>query len=260
MGAGRIFSRQGPNWIFQGQWCRRQGCRGWTCTPNVLTCWNPAKIHENQGKNGTQRCLTSKNGAQRLQKNTWILFLEVTPIKGFFWKNFSGKSRTRHFGQFWSLRAKIFRKPKNLPAPTLMSRVWPKLSLQGGQKVAKFHFHHSKLRKQLFLQKIWWENVKFQNSGGPCPPLRPDAPKTLYNKKAEENNKNTFTNNHMIKFENNSHWYLFFILVFEPDTNFTEHKHTLSAQHKMIIIMYTERFVTALVVGLQDYRHLLANL
>jgi len=27
------------------------------------------KIPENLGKNGTQRCLTSKNGAQGLQKN-----------------------------------------------------------------------------------------------------------------------------------------------------------------------------------------------
>jgi len=33
-----------------------------------------------------------------------------------------------------------------------------------------------------------------------------------------------------MNFENNSHWYLFIILIFEPDTKFTEHKHTLSAQ------------------------------
>jgi len=31
---------------------------------------NPGKIPENPGKNVPQRCLTSKNGAQRLQKNT----------------------------------------------------------------------------------------------------------------------------------------------------------------------------------------------
>jgi len=38
---------------------------------------NPGKIHKNlgkilerPGKNGTQHCLTSTNGAQRLQKNT----------------------------------------------------------------------------------------------------------------------------------------------------------------------------------------------
>jgi len=37
-----------------------------------------------------------------------------------------------------------------------------------------------------------------------------------------------------------------------------EHKHKLSAQHRLIITD-TERFVTALVVGPQDYRHLFAN-
>ena len=53
-----------------------------------------------------------------------------------------------------------------------------------------------------------------------------------------------------MNYENNSHWYLFFILIFEPDTKFTEHKHTLSVLHRLIIID-TERFVMALVVGLQ---------
>ena len=37
---------------------------------------------ENLGKNATKSCLTSKNGAQGLQKNTWRPFLEVTPKKG----------------------------------------------------------------------------------------------------------------------------------------------------------------------------------
>jgi len=31
---------------------------------------NLGKIPKNPGKNGAQRCLTSKNGAQRLHKNT----------------------------------------------------------------------------------------------------------------------------------------------------------------------------------------------
>jgi len=31
---------------------------------------NPGEIPENPGKNSAQRCSTSKNGAQRLQKNT----------------------------------------------------------------------------------------------------------------------------------------------------------------------------------------------
>jgi len=49
-----------------------------------------------------------------------------------------------------------------------------------------------------------------------------------------------------------------FLLIFEPDTKSTEHKHTLSAQHRLII-WDTERFVTALVVRPQEYGHLFAN-
>ena len=48
------------------------------------------------------------------------------------------------------------------------------------------------------------------------------------------------------------------MLIFEPDTKFVEHKHTLSAQHRLII-QDTECFVTALVVGPQEYRHLFAD-
>jgi len=46
-------------------------------------------------------------------------------------------------------------------------------------------------------------------------------------------------------------------LIFESDTKSTEHKRT-SAQHRWIITD-TERFVTALLVGPQDYRLLFAN-
>ena len=51
----------------------------------------------------------------------------------------------------------------------------------------------------------------------------------------------------------------FNISIFEPDTKSVEHKHTLSAQHRLILTD-TERFVTALVGGPQSYRHLFANL
>jgi len=40
------------------------------------------KILENLVKNGAQRCLTSVNGTQCLQKNKWRPFLEVTLRKG----------------------------------------------------------------------------------------------------------------------------------------------------------------------------------
>ena len=48
------------------------------------------------------------------------------------------------------------------------------------------------------------------------------------------------------------------MLILEPETKPVEHKHTLSAQHRLIITD-TERFVTVLAVGPQDYRHLFAN-
>jgi len=62
------------------------------------------------------------------------------------------------------------------------------------------------------------------------------APETSYDKKAEEDNKNIFTNKHAMIFENNLQLFLF------------------------LIITDTEHFVSALVVGLQEYRYLFANL
>jgi len=38
--------------------------------PKCFDLLKSGKIPENQGKNVAQRCLTSKNDAQRLQKNT----------------------------------------------------------------------------------------------------------------------------------------------------------------------------------------------
>jgi len=43
-------------------------------------------------------------------------------------------------GTFGGLRVKILRTPKNLPAPTVMPRGWPKIYLQGGQKWQNFIF------------------------------------------------------------------------------------------------------------------------
>jgi len=71
------------------------GSGGVSTSPKILICWKSGKIlenlgkipedpnkipkylgkiPENLGKNGTQRCLTSKNGAQGLQKNKWRQF------------------------------------------------------------------------------------------------------------------------------------------------------------------------------------------
>jgi len=55
-------------------------------------------------------------------------------------------------------------------------------------------------------------------------------PETFCWKKAEENNNNIFTDRHIISLKIIVTGYLFSILISEPDTKFTEHKHTLSAQ------------------------------
>jgi len=78
---------------------------------------NPSKTPENLGKNGAQRCLTSKNGAQGLQKNKW---------RPFCWrshqKNGRQKLHDNFLGKFGKFCAKILCTPKNLLAPTPMLR------------------------------------------------------------------------------------------------------------------------------------------
>jgi len=84
---------------------------------------NLGKSPENPGKNGTQRCLTSKNGAQGLHKNTWIPFSGGYTKKRFSWfcgRKFVGKSCTK---TFWASLGKFGKNPshpKNLPVPTPM--------------------------------------------------------------------------------------------------------------------------------------------
>jgi len=76
---------------------------------------NLGKIPENLGKNGAQHCLTSKNGAQGLQKNKW---------RPFVWrshhKNGQQKLHDNFLVEFGKIWAKILCAPKNLLAPTHM--------------------------------------------------------------------------------------------------------------------------------------------
>jgi len=53
-----------------------------------------------------------------------------------------------------------------------------------GPKVAKLHFHHSKLRKQPFLQNDW-KTSNFKIRGGVGPLFDAHVPKTSCDKKAE---------------------------------------------------------------------------
>jgi len=78
---------------------------------------NLSKIPENRGRNCAQRCLTSKNSTQGLQKNT------RRPFCVYLRQIFLGKNCTENFlGKFGEIRAKILRTPKNLPAPTPMMK------------------------------------------------------------------------------------------------------------------------------------------
>jgi len=76
-----------------------------------LKIWE--KFPENLGGNGTQHCLTSKNGAQLSQKTSKTIF-------GGHTKKTVGKSCTTTFGQLWKNLAKILCTPKNFLAPTPM--------------------------------------------------------------------------------------------------------------------------------------------
>jgi len=90
--------------------------------------------------------------------------------KGSLWEKIYWKKSHKTFGKFGGLRATILRTPQNFPVPTtLMSRDWPKICLQEGPKEAKFHFHHSKQRKQLFLQKNMMGKCQILKSLGALP-------------------------------------------------------------------------------------------
>jgi len=56
-------------------------------------------------------------------------------------------------------------------------------------------------KKTNFFCKNCWENVKFRNLGAALTSIsEAHAPETSYDKKAEEDSKNIFTNNHAMIF------------------------------------------------------------
>ena len=128
---------------------------------------------------------------------------------------------------------------------------------RGGQKFQNYIFTTRNKEDTLFLQKLMG---KFQTlSSALASTSEAHAPETSYDKKAEEDNKNIFTNKHAMIFEIIFSYFYFNILIFEADMKSIEHKHALSAQHRLIITD-TEHFVSALVVGPREYRYLFANL
>ena len=96
--------------------------------------------------------------------------------------------------------------PLNMRARRIFSREGPIVHFlgvgqnifAGGNKCGKNWFSLLETKKTPFYQKNWWENVKFQNAGAALgPPSDAHAPKTSYDKKTGEDNKNIL-NTHMI--------------------------------------------------------------
>jgi len=85
---------------------------------------NLSEIPENPGKNGAQRCVTSKTDAQRFSKKQMkTFFLEVAQKKVFVifvGENLLAKVVQQLSGKFGEIRAKILRTSKNFLGPTPM--------------------------------------------------------------------------------------------------------------------------------------------
>jgi len=79
---------------------------------------------------------------------------------------------------------------------------WAKIYLQGG-KSGKISFLPLETRKTTFFAKKLMGKCQISKSWGPLP-SHTHAPKTFYNRKAEENSNNIFTNKHKMNFENNT--------------------------------------------------------
>jgi len=160
------------------------------------------------------------------------------------------------------------RVPLNMDAGGILSRKGPIVDFLGVglkcfcrvAKNGKIKFSPLDTKKTTFFCKNWWENVKFQNLGASLASTsEANAPEISIMKRLRKITK-IYLPIHM-------QWFLkiifnyfnFNILIFEPDMKSIEHKHALSAQHRLILTD-TEHFVSALVVGSQEYRYFFANL
>jgi len=149
------------------QCCRKRGAEHASAPPKVLICQkfgqnlsnllgkiheNLGKIHDNPGKIGSQRCLTSKNGAPNVYRKTNKDVFGRSHQKRYswsFWENiFVGKSRKTtfraHLGKF---RQKCF-------APSKMSFLLHLCSCRAWRYLK----NHIKLDKVILLFK-WFNFV-----------------------------------------------------------------------------------------------------
>ena len=142
---------------------------------------NLGKSPENPGKNSAQRCLTSRNGAKGLHKNTWRRFCggytKKRSLLSLWEKICMQKLHKKFFGQVWGSSGKILRNQK----VCLLLHLWwkgtspPVVPLLKGQR-GKWPLHASILRRPcayystrtLFtrckLQCVTAMNINYQRS------------------------------------------------------------------------------------------------
>jgi len=92
---------------------------------------NLGKSPENPGKNSAQRCLTLRNGAKGLHKNTWKRFCGGYTKKRSLWslweKIYRQKLHKKFLGKFGEIRAKSFAPKKFACSYTYDEKVPPPL-------------------------------------------------------------------------------------------------------------------------------------
>jgi len=104
-----------------------------------------------------------------------------------------------------------------------------------GTRNSKITFSPLETWKTILLQKIDGKMSNFKILGSRSPPLQtPMLLKLLLTKRLRKITKNIFTNKHMMILKIIITDIYFNILIFEPDTKYIEHKHTLSPQHRLI--------------------------
>ena len=92
--------------------------------------------------------------------------MEVTPKRVLYGRKFVGKSHTKLFGQVCETSGKNPSHARKFACSYTYVQGLAKNIFAEGPKVAKFNFHHSKLRKQLFCKKFDGKMSNFKILGG----------------------------------------------------------------------------------------------
>ena len=158
MGAGRIFFRQGPKVGFPGTMVQEVGVQGWKRTPKSFDLLK-------SGQKWRPTLFEFKKWCPTCAEKHMNPFLEATPKRVLYGRKFVSKSHTKLFGQVWGTSGKNPSHAQKFACSYTYVQGLPKNIFARGLKVAKFHFHHSKLRKQLFCKKFDGKMSNFKTLG-----------------------------------------------------------------------------------------------